>query len=83
MARTKDGGSVKQEYSSEKQGANPLPIWKNPTPSVLGVGDWTEFSGLRDLVSSWKKSVLYAMANIQERGRSYTLSITAASIKAN
>lgn len=30
-----------------------------------------------------RKSVLYAMANILRRGRSYTLSITAASIKAN
>ena len=30
-----------------------------------------------------RKSVLHPMANIQKRGRSYTLSIIAASIKAN
>lgn len=83
LAETEDGGSgKKQEYISESREPTP-PIWKGLLMSVLVL-----VTGQNSLVKgTWylpeRKSVLYPMANIQKRGRSYTLSITAASIKAN
>lgn len=74
LARTKDGGSgKKQRVQLREQGANPLPSGR--AYSLLSL---VLVTGQNSLVKgTWylpgRKSVLYAMANIQERGRSCSI----------